>query len=220
MAHPRLRPLLAVALGAMIAGAAPLWAETKPAAGHTHSHDHGAENKVAKGYFEDAQVQPRALSDWEGEWQSVYPLLVDGTLDSVMAHKAEHGKKTAAEYKDYYMTGYKTDVDHVTIKGDQVTFARADGAVTGQYAADGQEILTYEKGNRGVRFVFKKVGGDEKAPGFIQFSDHKIAPEKADHYHLYWGDDRAAVLKELSNWPTYYPAALTKAQIVDEMNAH
>ncbi|MDR7030788.1 ABC-type Fe3+-siderophore transport system permease subunit [Rhizobium rosettiformans] len=24
------------------------------------------------------------------------------------------------------------------------------------------------------------------APEFIQFSDHKIAPERADHYHLYW----------------------------------
>lgn len=194
-------------------------ADQKPAAA-AHSHDHGGDKTVAKGYFEDSQIQDRSLADWEGEWQSVFPLLEAGKLDGVMAHKAEHGTKTAEGYKDYYRTGYKTDVDRITIAGDTVTFTRASGAVTGQYASDGHETLTYEKGNRGVRYIFKKVAGDAGAPAVIQFSDHKIAPQKADHYHLYWGEDRAKVLKELTNWPTYYPAALTEAQIVEEMSAH
>lgn len=77
-------------------------------------------------------------------------------------------------------------------------------------------MLTYEKGNRGVRFIFEKVAGDEAAPRFIQFSDHRIAAAAADHYHLYWGDDRATVLKELTNWPTYYPAVLDAGEIVAE----
>ncbi len=34
------------------------------------------------------------------------------------------------------------------------------------------------------------------------------------------GDDRAALLEEVTNWPTYYPADMTPAQIVDEMLAH
>jgi zinc transport system substrate-binding protein len=118
------------------------------------------------------------------------------------------------------MTGYETDVDRIVIDGASVTFYRGDDAVQADYESDGYEILTYEKGNRGVRFIFEKVNGDEAAPGFIQFSDHKIAPAKADHYHLYWGDDRAAVLEELTNWPTYFPADLTADQIVDEMLAH
>jgi Zn/Cd-binding protein ZinT len=41
--------------------------------------------------------------------------------------------------------------------------------VTGHYASDGYGILTYKKGNRGVRFIFAKTGGDADAPGFIQF---------------------------------------------------
>ena len=49
---------------------------------------------------------------------------------------------------------------------------------------------------------------------------HRIAPAKADHYHLYWGDDRAAVLEELTNWPTYYPSGLSAGEIVKEMTAH
>ncbi|WP_412768642.1 ZinT family metal-binding protein [Martelella mediterranea] len=184
-----------------------------------HAHDHG-DPQIAKGYFEDSQIADRTLSDWEGDWQSVYPYLQDGTLDPVMEHKAETGSMTAAEYKAYYDAGYKTDVERITIDGDMVTFYRDGEAVEGHYASDGYEILTYAKGNRGVRFIFEKTGGDEAAPQFIQFSDHRIAPADADHYHLYWGDDRAAVLEELTNWPTYYPSSLNADQIVDEMLAH
>lgn len=187
--------------------------------GHSHSHDE-AKSQIYKGYFEDSQIGTRALSDWEGDWQSVYPLLKDGTLDPVMAEKAAHGDKSAAGYKAYYETGYATETDRITITGDQITFQTADGTATGTYAADGYEILTYEKGNRGVRFIFRKTAGDALAPGFIQFSDHIIAPEKSGHFHLYFGDDRAALLQELTNWPTYYPAALSGAEIVTEMTAH
>lgn len=191
-----------------------------------HAHDHGhdqarADDKsVYQGYFEDDQIQPRALSDWQGDWQSVYPLLADGSLDPVMAHKAEHGDRTAEEYRAYYEIGYQTDVERITIEGDTVTFYRQGNPVQARYADDGYEILTYEKGNRGVRFIFEKAEGDSAAPLFIQFSDHRIAPEKSDHYHLYWGDDRAALLEELTNWPTYYPSDLSVAQVVAEMTAH
>ncbi|QDZ03354.1 metallochaperone AztD [Nitratireductor mangrovi] len=185
----------------------------------THAHHHG-DGQIYKGYFEDSQISDRPLSDYAGDWQSVYPYLQDGTLDPVWMHKAENGETSAEHYKAYYEAGYRTDVERITIEDGTVTFYRAGKASAGRYAYDGYEILTYEKGNRGVRFIFRKTGGDSDAPQFIQFSDHKIAPEKADHYHLYWGDDRAELLKELSNWPTYYPASLSAGDIVAEMLAH
>ncbi|MHA7777343.1 zinc metallochaperone AztD [Roseibium sp. M-1] len=189
------------------------------AANEKHAHSH-ADDQVYKGYFEDDQIQARTLSDWEGDWQSVYPYLRDGSLDKVMTHKAEHGDKTAEEYKAYYDTGYRTDVERITIDGETVTFFSEGVPLKASYVSDGREILTYKKGNRGVRFIFKKVEGDAAAPQFIQFSDHRIAPDKADHYHLYWGDDRAALLEELTNWPTYYPSSLNAEEIVAEMLAH
>ena len=197
-------------------------------AGHDHAHGDGQEGhnhshgdpEIYKGYFKDEQVRDRALSDWAGDWQSVYALLQDGTLDPVMAHKAESGSKTADEYRAYYETGYRTDVERIEIGADSVKFFKDGKPTEGHYASDGYEILTYEAGNRGVRFIFKKTGGDAAAPHYIQFSDHKIAPEAADHYHLYWGDNRAALLKEVTNWPTYYPSSLSKEQIVREMIAH
>ncbi len=186
---------------------------------HDHAHSHGDPNVYA-GYFEDSQVKDRPLTDYAGDWQSVYPYLKDGTLDPVWKQKAEKGSSSIEEIRAEYEVGYKTDVDRITINGDVVTFFKTGQPSKGAYAYDGKEILTYKKGNRGVRFIFKKTEGDASAPQFIQFSDHGIAPNKADHYHLYWGDDRAALLKEVTNWPTYYPSALKPEEIVSEMKAH
>ena len=192
----------------------------KNSGGHSHSHAHSHDNDIAQGYFKNSQIKDRALSDWEGDWQSVYPYLKDGTLEPVFAHKATHGDKTAQQYHAYYDTGYKTDTNRIVIAGDKITFYENDKAASGDYASDGYEILYYDKGKRGVRYIFKKTSGDQAAPQFIQFSDHGIAPEKAGHYHLYWGNDRAALLKELTNWPTYYPSSLSGKEIVEEMIAH
>ncbi|MCR8827840.1 ZinT family metal-binding protein [Pseudosulfitobacter koreensis] len=217
--------IAAVALGALVLCAPQAQADTK-----AHSHDHGAEpqshahahndDDIYRGLFDDSQIAPRTLADWQGDWQSVYPLLQDGTLDPVMAQKAEAGEKSAAEYRATYETGYQTEVDRIVIEGKTVTFTQGGSSYGGAYETDGYEILTYKAGNRGVRYIFEKVSGDALAPDVIQFSDHAIAPQSAGHYHLYWGDDRAALLDEVTNWPTYYPADKSGEQIAAEMMAH
>ena len=68
---------------------------------HGH-HSHGApmseaEQKASEGVFDDNQVQNRALTDWDGMWQSVYPYLVSGELDPVFKKKAEKDKSKTAE---------------------------------------------------------------------------------------------------------------------------
>ncbi|XXM73208.1 ZinT/AdcA family metal-binding protein [Lysinibacillus sphaericus] len=189
---------------------------------HDHDHTDSEETKgIAEGYFEDSQVKDRQLSDWEGDWQSVYPYLEDGTLDEVFQHKSEHeGDKTAEEYKEYYTKGYRTDVDRIVIQGDSVTFYKEGKKNSGTYGYDGYEILTYEAGNRGVRYIFKLQGNEEGLPRFIQFSDHIIEPTDAGHYHLYWGDDRDALLKEVVNWPTYFPSDMDGHDIAHDMMEH
>ncbi|MCS2610453.1 metal-binding protein ZinT [Halomonas dongshanensis] len=188
---------------------------------HEHSHSHEHNSDIHKGIFEDEQVQERELSDWEGDWQSVYPYLQDGTLDEVFEHKADTtGKMSADEYKEYYTTGYETDVERIVIDGDTVTFFEDGQARSADYHSDGYEILTYEAGNRGVRFIFETEDTDEGMPRYIQFSDHDIYPTDAHHFHLYWGDDREALLEEVTHWPTYYPSELDADGIVSEMKAH
>lgn len=192
----------------------------------THEHDHQHElnekqEKIYNGYFEDKEVQDRPLSDWSGDWQSVYSYLQDGTLDEVFEHKASHDEsQTFEDFKTYYETGYKTTTDRIVIEDRFITFYDHGHAHKGEYAYDGYEILTYEKGNRGVRFIFKHIGDETGVPAYVQFSDHIIAPQKSGHYHIYWGDDREALLKEVTNWPTYYPSNMDGHEIAHEMIAH
>ncbi|HCD6597294.1 TPA: ZinT/AdcA family metal-binding protein, partial [Escherichia coli] len=110
---------LAVALGVFIVSA--------PAFSHGH-HSHGkplteVEQKAANGVFDDTNVQNRTLSDWDGVWQSVYPLLQSGKLDPVFQKKADADKtKTFAEIKDYYRKGYATDIEMIGIEDGIVEF--------------------------------------------------------------------------------------------------
>ncbi|WP_414054888.1 metal-binding protein ZinT [Macrococcus equi] len=191
---------------------------------HHHEHQHAmtkSEQNIYKGIFKDKQVKDRNLSDWEGDWQSVYPYLKDGTLDDVFKHKAkEDESKTAKEYKAYYTKGYQTDINRIHIDGSKISFYKGNDKSTGEYGYDGKVILKYEAGNRGVRYLFKKLNGDENAPKFIQFSDHIIAPEKALHFHIYMGNDKDKLLKEMEHWPTYYPSDLKGQEIKEEMLGH
>ena len=85
--------------------------------GMEHEHEHEHEEDDAHSHevstFENDEVENRPLSNWAGEWQSAYPYAVDGSLDEGFAHKAESGKMTAEEYKQYYITGYETDIARI-----------------------------------------------------------------------------------------------------------
>ena len=181
-------------------------------------------SRIYSGFFYNDEIEERELSDWEGQWQSVHTYLADGDLDEVMEHKAEAAddpEKTAEYYKEYYTKGYETDIQYIDIHGSEVTFTDEKGEQqSADYEHDGHEVLEYERGNRGVRFVFKRVGNNDKMPKYIQFSDHAIAPQEALHYHLYWGDDRQELLDEVEHWPTYYPIDYTIEQIKADMMAH
>ncbi|CAM4359654.1 ZinT/AdcA family metal-binding protein [Lacicoccus alkaliphilus] len=192
--------------------------ESEPLTISIDNHDDG----VYEGYFDDDDVADRGISDWAGSWKSVYPYFEAGELDEVYEARAEEdGEMTFDEYKEYYETGYETDVDHIDITGEgEVTFHEENEVFGGSYVYSGYEILEYEAGNRGVRYIFDLEEGDENAPRHIQFSDHIIAPEDSGHFHLYWGDDNASLLEEVAHWPTYYPEDMSVDQIVDDLLLH
>ena len=99
---------------------------------HSHSHDDEKQKEIYSGIFEDDEVEDRELSDWEGDWQSVYPYLLDGTLDEVLQKKVETKKdKTFEEYKEYYKVGYETDIERIVIKDDTMTFYKNGEGKTG-----------------------------------------------------------------------------------------
>ncbi|MFB5662472.1 ZinT family metal-binding protein [Alteribacillus sp. HJP-4] len=200
------------------------YAQSSPAKIVIDDHGHGDDEdsqRIYDGYFEDDEVEDRELSDWEGDWQSVYPYLQDGDLDEVFKQKAQDDEDmTEEEYKEYYEEGYETETERIVIEGNTVTFFENGEESSGEYKYDGYEILTYEAGNKGVRYVFELTEDNEEMPQYIQFSDHIISPEESHHFHLYWGDDRKELLEEVTHWPTYYPSELDSEEIVNEMTAH
>ena len=177
---------------------------------------------VQNGYFEDTAVKDRTLSDYAGNWQSVYPFLEDGTLDQVFDYKAKlTGKMTQAEYKAYYTKGYQTDVTKINITDNTMEFVQGGQSKKYTYKYVGKKILTYKKGNRGVRFLFEATDADAGQFKYVQFSDHNIAPVKAEHFHIFFGGtSQEALFEEMDNWPTYYPDNLSGQEIAQEMLAH
>ena len=194
----------------------------------SHGHySHGKplseiEEKAANGEFNDSDVRDRKLTDWDGMWQSLYPYLQSGDLDPVLRKKAEKDKrKSFDELKAYYRKGYATDIDTIGIENGVMEFHVGDKVSACKYDYAGHKILTYTSGKKGVRYLFECKDASSKAPKFVQFSDHIIAPRTSTHFHIFMGNtSQEALLKEMDNWPTYYPYQLKKDQIVDEMLHH
>lgn len=216
---------MTIKMSALALGVGLLLANAQTFAHGNHSHGPAlteAEIKASEGIFADGDVKDRSLSDWDGIWQSVNPYLLNGDLDPVLEQKAKKaGAKSVAEYREYYKKGYATDVDQIGIEDNVMEFHIGKTVNACQYAYSGKKILTYASGKKGVRYLFECQQADSKAPKFVQFSDHIIGPRKSQHFHIFMGNEsQEALLKEMDNWPTYYPYALHKEQIVDEMLHH
>ena len=189
--------------------------EAVPGMQAEEGHNHGVSD------FSNSDVQERSLSDWNGDWQSVYPYVLDGTLDPVMEKKAESGNKTAEEYKKSYTASYETDIENISIDDNTITYTRKDGTSTATYDSRGFYIREKDDGSKQVRYKYQKVSGDADAPTYIVFSDHNISSAEPEHFHLYFGEDGFdKLVEEGTHFPTFYPASLTGDEIADEMLEH
>lgn len=192
----------------------------------SHKHIHNPSSEVARnaheGVFEDKDVKDRSLNDWHGVWQSVNPYLLNGDLDVVLQHKAESkGDKTADEYRQYYSKGYNSNILMIRIMNTTMEFYSPDKVTSCDYDYSGYKILTYKSGKKGVRYLFTCDDNNSKAPKVIQFSDHIIEPTQSEHFHIYMGNDsHETLLREMDNWPTFYPAFMSKTDIIHEMLGH
>jgi zinc transport system substrate-binding protein len=180
-------------------------------------HSHGDED------FEDADVKDRSLAEWTGEWQSTYPLLLNGTLDPVLEHKAEEDEKqTVEDFRRYYDTAYKTNAEKIVVGKDSITYYTNGVPNTVKYNYKGFKIIFNNSGAKRVRYLFEASGNPGSAPRYVQFSDHLIRPgEDIEHFHLYQSNtSNEALLEEWNHWPTYYPADFTGEEIVQELIGH
>jgi len=186
--------------------------------GHEDHHHHGKEVST----FDDHDVKDRSLSDWAGDWQSPYPLVLNGSLDEAWEEKAEDGKKTAAEYKEYYKTGYKTDIASVSIKGDKITYKYDNGkSVSAKYKYVGYFVQVWSGGTKAAMYRFENTDKKSAAPRFIEINDHMIEPAAAEHFHLRMSNTSFDAIEDPEKyWPTFFPADMTAHQIGEHLSGH
>ncbi len=197
--------------------------EIKEGMEHDHDHEHDEHDHSKEvSTFEDDEVQDRPLSDWEGDWQSAYPLVLDGSLDEAWEHKSEDGGMTAAEYKDYYTKGYKSDYNAISIHDNHIKFTDKDGKVTeSDYKYTGYYIQNWSTGTKAAMYRFEAEDHDAGAPIYIEFNDHMIEPEKAAHFHIRMSNESFdAIVDPEGNWPTFFDAALSAEEVCDEVIGH
>ncbi len=185
---------------------------------HEHEHDHSKEVST----FEDDEVQDRSLSDWEGDWQSGYPLALDGSLDEAFEAKAENGTMTAEEYKDYYIAGYESEYATISIHDNIIAFTDMEGnTAESVYEYTGYYIQDWSTGTRAAMYRFEAVDKDAGAPVYIEFNDHMIEPEKAEHFHIRMSNESYDAIEDPENkWPTFFPAEYTPDEVCDALAGH
>ena len=183
-----------------------------------HDHDHSHDEEITKDDIKD-----RTLSDFAGEWKSLYPYLLNGDLDEYCEHKAEEDEDSSTT-KDTYLEKYKVswqcDAEKITISGNTITFTYTDGkTASAEYTYAGYQPKLNDEGEiSSVRYQFETTSAD--APKYVQFNDHGHEPGEAEHFHIYFGNDGLDALMDSKTNPFFVKDALTVDEILDELMGH
>lgn len=181
-------------------------------------HDHGHDEEITKDDIKD-----RTLSDFTGEWKSLYPYLVNGDLDEYCEHKAEEDEDsstTKETYLEKYKASWKCDAEKISIDGNKITFTYTDGnSVTAEYTYAGYQPKLNDEGKvASVRYQFETTSSD--APKYVQFNDHGHEPGEAEHFHIYFGNDGFEALMDSKTNPFFVKDSLSADEIVEELMGH
>ena len=180
---------------------------------HDHAHHHEE--------ITEADIENRSLSDFSGEWKSLYPYIDD--LGEYFEHKAEEDddKTTTKEtYIEKYKISWFCEADKISIDGNKIIFTYSDGKTySADYKYSGYRIKTNEDGKiASVRYQFET--DENGAPKYVQFNDHGHEPQKSEHFHIYFGDNGFDALMDAKNNPFFVKSALSTNEILEELMGH
>lgn len=183
---------------------------------HNHEHSHDEEITID-------DIADRTLSDFDGEWKSLYPYLLNGDLDDYCEHKAEDDDDSNSSMETYYekyKSAWACEIDHIKINNNQITFTYSDGkTVTAEYTYAGYQTTSNEDGAiSSVRYQFETDNAD--APKFVQFNDHGHEPGKAEHFHIYFGNNSFEELMDSKTNPFFVKESLSVDEILEELLGH
>ena len=180
-------------------------------------HDHHHDNEE----ITEADIENRSLSDFAGEWKSLYPYIDD--LEEYFEHIAEEDddKTTTKEtYIEKYRTSWFCEADKISVDGNKISFTYSNGKThSADYKYSGYRIKTNEEGKiASVRYQFET--DDNVAPKYVQFNDHEHESKKSEHFHIYFGSNGFDSLMDSKNNPFFVKYALSTNEILEELMGH
>lgn len=156
---------------------------------HHHEHSHEAAHSHPAEIHEH-DIKDRTLAEFNGEWQSLYPILVSGELEEYVEHQAEEKGKSEKEMQKEIEAKWNCGVKLVKVSGNKITLTYDDGkSVSGNYSYAGYAVKKNDEGKiTNVRYKFES--SDKNAPKYVMFNDHGFAPaENVAHFHFYFGNN-------------------------------
>ncbi|MBQ3356790.1 MAG: zinc ABC transporter substrate-binding protein [Oscillospiraceae bacterium] len=181
-------------------------------ADHDHEHEHEHEE------IEEEDIQDRALSEFEGEWSSLIPLLESGALEAYVEHEAEEDGASTDEVLEELAEKWACDAVTIAIDGSTITFTYVDGtSESAEYSYAGYVPVRAEDGDiTSVRYQFEADA--DGAPKYVQFNDHGHEPaDEVEHFHVWFGDESFDALLNAASNPFFVPASASSEEVLEEL---
>ncbi|OUM65704.1 hypothetical protein PIROE2DRAFT_7201, partial [Piromyces sp. E2] len=149
----------------------------------SHNHDHSTT-------FTEADIKPRKLAEFNGDYQSVYLYFLDGVLADYVVQQAEKKNTTYAEQKEIINEKWNCGVSYFSVKDNTISFIYEDGRKeSAEYVPTGFATKKNEKGEiSSTRYKFETKS--KKAPKYVMLNDHCHEPstEEITHVHLHFSN--------------------------------
>ena len=179
------------------------------------------ETQVEESAKEEEKAQDEAtIADWEGEWNNMGGYLEKDEIQEAFKTLAEKENTDEASAKEAYLKKRKCDFGGLEIAGDHVKFLKefpdAKGEVIGEADYTFKEKIEVEHGGHKLEWDIFEANSDN-APYKVLMMMPIHGEESLTHFHMRYGDDKEALLKEEGWYPTFVKPSSTDQQIIDEI---
>ena len=183
-----------------------------------HEHEHGHEHDEE---ITEKDIKPRKLSEFNGEWQSLYPLFRTGALDEYVRQQSEKKSISIKDARAEISEKWNCGVKYVTVSGDKITFIYDNGKkATETYTYAGYATKKDESGKiSNVRYKFLAKG--KNGPKYVMFNDHGHEPASSvAHFHIYFGDKSFDDLMNSKSNPFFVDKKLNAEGCLENLMGH
>lgn len=169
--------------------------------------------------FDPSTIKDRPITDFDGEWVTILPLVEAGKLDKYVQTRADATEASFDETLAAIKSRLRSDYDYFSLKNGVATI----GGVSALYNYAGfQPIMT------SALYILELADGTPNMPRYLMFNDHNTGGESVEahdhgnesvaHTHFWYGNDIDEVMSLIPQaWATFYVDATASEDAVIRM---